>query len=252
MPSHSATSKDASMQHSQDRRPIYQRLRDQISAEIAQNVWRPGDAIASEMELATKYKISVGTVRKAVDALVNDGLVERISGSGTFVRRPDFEHAFIRFTRVYGSAGDQRVPDSHIFKRETLPGPINVTKALNLNDGAQVIRLLRLRTHAGKPVVHEEIWLDEARFSAILTHHNDQPRLLYPLYEDLCGVIVARAEEEITIELANETDIGLLKLSKGAPVVSVVRRALGYDDCPIEWRCSRSSALDFHYKIDVR
>ena len=145
-----------------DRRPMYRRLRDQIAIEIAQNRWAPGAAIASESELATTYNLSIGTVRKAVDCLVGDGLVERIHGSGTFVRRPDFSHAFIRFTQVYGSAGDTRAPDSRILKRETMVGPQAVTEALQLEAGAQVIRMLRLRIHNSDPVMHEEIWLDAA------------------------------------------------------------------------------------------
>ena len=236
----------------EDRRPIYRRLRDQIAAEIAQNVWKPGEAIATEAELAAKYQISVTTVRKAIDCLVLDGLIERVSGSGMFVRRPDFDHAFIRFTRVWGSAGDRRIPQSRIYKRETLSGPPEVTAALNLKEGAQVIRLLRLRIHEEMPIIHEEIWLDAARFAPVLTMKEDQPRLLYPIYEDLCGAIVARAEETITIERANKTDVELLGLRKGASIVSVKRLSLGYDDNPIEWRYSRSSTEDFHYKIDIR
>jgi len=207
------------MDHMEDRRPIYRRLRDQIAAEIAQNIWRPGQAISSETELAAKYHISVGSVRKAVDLLVLDGLIERVSGNGMFVRRPDFEHAFIRFTRVWGSAGDRRIPQSRIYKRETLSGPPEVTSALNLPDGARVIRLLRLRIHEGAPIIHEEIWLDGARFAAILTMKEDQPRLLYPIYEDLCGAIVARAQEVITIERANNSDVELLGLRKGSSIV---------------------------------
>lgn len=240
------------MNHMEDRRPIYRRLRDQIAAEIAQNIWKPGEAIASEAELAAKYDISVATVRKAVDTLVIDGLIERVSGSGMFVRRPDFEHAFIRFTRVWGSAGDRRIPQSRIYKRETLPGPPEVTSALNLEEGARVIRLLRLRIYEETPIIHEEIWLDEARFAPVLTMEENQPKLLYPIYEDLCGAIVARAEETITIERANKTDVELLGLRRGSSIVSVKRLSVGYDDNPIEWRYSRSSAEGFYYKIDIR
>ncbi len=240
------------MDHMEDRRPIYRRLRDQIAAEIAQNVWRPGEAISTEAELAAKYHISVGSVRKAIDLLVLDGLIERISGNGMFVRRPDFQHAYIRFTRVWGSAGDRRIPQSQIYKREMISGPPEVTSALDLKDGAQVVRLLRLRIYEGAPIIHEEIWLDGARFAPVLTMEEDQPKLLYPIYENLCGAIVARAQETITIEKANKTDIELLGLRRGSSIVSVKRLSVGYDDGPIEWRYSRSSAADFHYKIDIR
>ena len=238
----------------EDRRPIYRRLRDQIAAEIAQNIWKPGEAIATEAELAAKYHISVTTVRKAVDCLVSDGLIERVSGSGMFVRRPDFDYAFVRFTRVWGSAGDRRIPGSRIYKREALSGPPEVTSALNLEKGARVVRLLRLRLYEGAPIIREEIWLDGVRFAPVLTMEieEDQPKLLYPVYENLCGAIVARAEETITIECADKADVELLGLRKGSSVVSVKRLSLGYDDNPIEWRYSRSSAKGFHYKIDIR
>ena len=58
-----------------DRRPIYRRLRDQLAADIARNVWKAGEPIASESELVAKYRVSFGTVRKAVDLLVADGLI---------------------------------------------------------------------------------------------------------------------------------------------------------------------------------
>ena len=234
----------------EDRRPIYRRLRDHIAADIAHNVWKPGDAIASELELALKYKISTGTVRKAIDLLVAEGLVERRSGSGNFVRRPDFNTSYVRFTRVWGSAGDRRIPQSNIYNREVLPGPSKVTSLLNLKEDAQVIRLLRLRVFEGLPIIREEIWLDETRFAKVLTMQ-EQPRLLYPIYEDLCGAVVARAKETITIDFANETDIALLGLGSGTSVVAVERLSLGYDDCPIELRYSRSPAADFHYEIDL-
>lgn len=144
-------------------------MRDQIAAEIAQNKWAPGAAIASESELATTYNLSIGTVRRAVDCLVNDGLLKRVHGSGTFVGRPDYSHAYIRFRQVYGSARDTRVTDSRILLREITAGPSAVTDALKLEPGARVIRMLRLYIHNNVPVMHEEIWLDAVQFAPIMT-----------------------------------------------------------------------------------
>ena len=239
------------MQHMNDRRPIYRRLRDEIAAQIGQNVWRPGEMISTEAEFASKYKVSVNTVRKAIDCLVDDGLIERVAGSGMFVRRPDFEHSFIRFTQCFGSAGDRRIPQSRIYKREALVGPPEVLNAMQLRKGTRLIRLLRIRIYKGTPVSHEDIWLEEARFAPLLTMKESQPKLLYPIYEELCGVVVACADEVISIDKASEADAELLGLSLGAPVVNVVRLALGYDERPIEWRRSRSSASGFYYKVHI-
>lgn len=235
-----------------DRRPIYQRLSDQLASDIAQNRLRPGEAIPTEAELSAKHKVALGTVRKALDRLVSKGLIERIQGSGSFVRRPDFATAYVRFIRYFGSAGDRRMPKSRILSRDALIGPREVTDALDLGSGTQVIRLRRLRIHDGLPVLYEEIWLAEARFAAILTMPEIEPQLLYPLYESLCGQIVASAEETITIDVADDGDAVLLGLVVGCPVVVIERLALGYDDRPIEWRRSRGAASDFRYKVEIR
>jgi len=235
-----------------DPRPVFLRLRDLIAADIAHNVWAPGEAISTESEFAAKYKLSLGTVRRALDLLEGEGMVERIRGSGTFVRRPDFETAFIKFIRYYGSAGDRRKPHSVLLSRSSLIGPSEVTDALQLKTGTQVIRLIRQRIYEGTPILMEEIWLDEARFRPILEMEEDRPRLLYPLYERLCGAVVAYTEETITIGSSEKADVLHLGLREETPVVLIDRLALGFDDAPLEWRRSRGPASDFRYKIIIR
>lgn len=243
---------DDASKEAANRRPAFLQLRDRIAADIAANVWAPGEAISTEAELVAQHGLSSGTVRRALDLLEGEGLVERIRGSGTFVRRPDFETAFIRFIRYYGSAGDRRTPDSLILDRTAMTGPPEVTNALQLKENAQVIRLLRQRIYEGSPVLIEEIWLERERFLPILEMAESRPRLLYPLYERLCGAVVAYSEETITIGASGKADVDHLGLAEGTPIVLIERLALGFDDVPIEWRRSRGPASDFRYKIVVR
>ena len=235
-----------------DRRPIYRKLRDTLAAEIARNTWHPGEPIPTEAEIAAKYEVAIGTARKALDMLVSDRLVERVQGSGTFVRRPSFETAVVRFIQYYGSAGDRRTPGSRILKREKIAGSKEVTGALHLEQGADVIHLERLRVYEGKPVLIEDVWLNAARFEPVLTMKENEPQLLYPIYEKLCGEIVARTEETIRIGTAGLAEAELLGLGLGEPVVLIARLSFGYDDTPIEWRCSRGPGTDFHYKVEIR
>lgn len=235
-----------------DRRPVYRRLRDQLAAEIAHNTWLPGQPIPPESELAEKYKVAVGTARKALEILVQDQLVQRVQGSGTFVRRPSFETAVVKLIQFYGSAGDRRSPSGRILIREQMPGSNEVTGALGIEPGADVIHLSRLRIHEDKPVLIEDIWLDAARFAPVLAMKENEPQLLYPIYEALCGQVVARAEETITIGTAGTSDVDVLGLELGAPIVEIARLAFGYNDRPIEWRCSRGSGSDFHCRLEIR
>ncbi len=235
-----------------DRRPLYKRLCDQIAEEIIRNRWGPGQQLPTEAEFIAKYNMSSGTVRKALDLLESNGVVERVQGSGTFVRRPDWSNVQTHAIRYFGSAGDPRTLRSRIVERKAVTGPHEVTTVLQLEPNAPVIRLLRLRSHDGLPALTEEIWLDEERFAPLLTTPDTEQPLLYPLYEQLCGVAVARAKESITIETADPLDAEMLGLVEGRPIVVISRVAFGYDGRPVEWRRSRGPASDFHFEVEIR
>ena len=94
---------------SDSRLPLYQRLRDQLVEQIANNRWRPGEAIPTEAALSAEYQLSTGTVRKAVDSLVSEGILERQQGRGTFIRRPQFQSSLFRFFRFQTAAGERQV-----------------------------------------------------------------------------------------------------------------------------------------------
>jgi GntR family transcriptional regulator len=235
------------------RLPLYQRLRDEIARQIARNMWRPGEPIPTEAELAASHGVAVGTVRKALDTLVTDGLIERRQGRGTFVRRPNFDGSLFRFFRHLGPDGTRTVPEGRILTREVLVAPPPVCTALRLQEGEEVICLSRLRLIASQPVLSEKIWLPRRRFAPLLDTEPDTiGDLLYPAYERLCGEIVARAEETVTVSTAVEGDMRLLGLAPGAPVVIIDRVAFGYDNRPIEWRLTRGPAVDFRYHVEIR
>lgn len=235
------------------RLPLYQRLRDEIAHQIARNVWRSGEPIPTEAELAATHRVAIGTVRKAIDVLVADGLVERQQGRGTFVRRPRFDRSLFRFFRHLGPDGNQVVPEGRILSREARTAPGVARAALALDARAETIQLVRIRVLQGRPILSEEIWLPAERFAPLLTASlSEIGDLLYPAYERLCNEIVARAEETLTVASATAADAECLGITEGSPVVVVERLAFGFDGRPIEWRLTRGAAADFRYRIDIR
>ncbi len=80
-----------------NRLPAYARLRDTLASRIANGEWTADQPIPSEARLAKEYGLSVGTVRKGVDGLVGEGLLERRQGSGTYVKAPAFDATLFRF-----------------------------------------------------------------------------------------------------------------------------------------------------------
>jgi len=235
------------------RLPLYQQLRDELATQIAAHKWRPGDPIPSETELTKQFAVATGTVRKAIDALVSDGLLERSQGKGTFVRRPRFDSSLFRFFRFESVTGERRIPESKILKRERLPGPSAVISTLKLAKGEPVIRLTRLRLVEYQPLLVEEIWLPADRFDVLMdVKLTDYPTLLYPMYEQMCGQMIASAHETLTVELVNPNHARLLQLPPGTPAIVIERVALAYDGVPLEWRRSRGPADHFRYHVEIR
>lgn len=238
---------------SDERLPLYQRLRDELARQIADNRWRPGEAIPTEAVLSSEYGLSVGTVRKAIDMLVGERILERQQGRGTFIRRPQFHSSLFRFFRFQTLAGERQMPESRVLEIEPINAPSAVAQMLGLPAETPVIRLLRLRLLAAQPLLVEEIWLPRERFQAILDIDlNSEGPLLYPIYEELCGQVVASAEETLTAELVSQAHAGLLQVAPGSPVVVIERLARNYAGQPLEWRRSRGHASHFRYSVDIR
>ncbi|NTI63210.1 GntR family transcriptional regulator [Agrobacterium rhizogenes] len=236
-----------------NRLPRYQRLRDDLAARINRQEWRPGESIPSEAELSATYGVAVGTVRKAIDQLVADGVVERHQGRGTYVRRARFNSSLFRFFRFQSESGERRVPESRILRRESIAAPSAVASALRLREGDPVISLSRLRLIGGVPLLAEEIWLERSRFEALLTIDTSEfGDLLYPLYEERCEQVVVSAEETLTVEIAPPLQARLLGLDPGSPLVVIERVAFDLERRPIEWRRSRGPADRFRYHVDIR
>ena len=237
-----------------DRLPRYQRLRDLIAADIAAQRWAPGQTIPSEAELASIHGVAVGTVRHAIDVLVGEGLVTRVHGRGTFVRRPAFDQSLLRCLRIPElEPGAKPVLISRILERASLKASPEVAERLELPVATDCIRLVRQKLVERRVLRGEEIWLPKARFAPLLTvelasiGHD-----LYPAFERLCGQLVATAEESLTAEAIGAEHATLVGVATGQPVVVIDRLTRGYDRQPLEWRRVRAPASAFHFRREIR
>jgi GntR family transcriptional regulator len=243
---------DALMLEGDAHLPLYRRLYLTVAKRIANAEWRPGDALPAELDLAKQYGVAPGTIRKAVDALVDDGLIERRHGSGTFIRRPNFDHMMVRFFLFRDPAGNMIMPESRIVARAIVTASAEVAANLKMREGDDVIKVTRHRHWEGQARLLEDIFLPPARFRAILSHTPEEiGALLYPAYERLCGQLVCFIEEEISMMDVSPDDAKLLKLGSDDLVVAIERLAKDASGQPIEWRISRGEAKRFRYKINV-
>lgn len=233
-----------------ERLPAYARLRDALASRIASGEWGPNHPIPSEARLAREYGISIGTVRKAVDGLVAEGLLERRQGSGTYLRRPSFDATLFRFFQVRGPDGaPSSIPTSELILRARTKAPKEAEAALGTGD---VIGIIRLRSLSDEPVLFEELYIRADRFAGFESLPDSAfGPLLYPLYFERFGVLVKRATDDLSFGRADDQVAARLKLKAGDPLAIIRRTAFDIDGTPVEWRIARGSAAQFHYRSEI-
>lgn len=237
---------------SDNRLPMHARLRDALASRIAALEWASGEAIPSEQELAKTYGVSTSTMRKSIEHLVREGLLERRQGVGTFVRRPSFDGSLFRWFNFEDASmgGGRTVPESRLIEREVVDATSEIARGLRLPEGAKVVRVLRLRLWAGKPVICEDLYLPHPLFEPFVTMDEQEiGPLLYPIYERAFGQVVTSVEDELSLGQADAVKSRLLEVKTGDPLIVVERTSFGANGAPIDWRRAYGRSDRFRYRV---
>jgi GntR family transcriptional regulator len=238
--------------------PSFQPLYVQIEALIVEGLdageWRPGEAIPSEMELAARFRVSQGTVRKAIDALAAANLVVRRQGKGTFVAtHTEEESSMFRFLRIRRDDGRAEYPASRLIDVRRAKAPAEKARLLELKTGEPVIVLRRVLEFEEEPVVLDEIVLPAALFKGLTRAKLEAYRgSIYSFFETRFGVRIVRAREKLTAIAADAATAQVLKLRPGDPLLAVERVTSTYGDRPVEWRRGLCSTRHCHYVNELR
>ncbi|MBB94900.1 MAG: GntR family transcriptional regulator [Rhodobacteraceae bacterium] len=232
-----------------NRLPAYLRLRDELAARIAASEWTAEQPLPSDNALARDHGLSVGTVRKAVQQLVDEGLLERRQGTGTFLRKPAFDATLFRFFQARDANSDASIPSSRLISRVRTHAPAHVAKALGTDD---VIRIERLRYLSEQPFLSEELFIPYATFAGFESMpETDVGPLLYPVYLDRFGVFVNRAEDEVRFGAADPATAKRLGIAPNDPIAVIERTAFTVAGEPIEWRIASGRADSFRYRSRI-
>lgn len=228
----------------------YAALAEALRHRILEGEWPPGTPLPAETRLAQDHGVALGTLRRALELLADQGLIERHHGKGTFVRGGLAGATMLRFFR-FGS-GDGEVPQSRIVSRQCVAASSEVARRLGLASGDAVLRLQRLRLLGGQPCLLEEIWLPLPAFAPLqalpLAAWGD---LLYPMFAERCGVAIARAADEIGFAPLTAAQARHLGLVAGHPGVTVTRQAFDLAGRCVELRNTRGDAFAFHYTVTI-
>jgi GntR family transcriptional regulator len=198
-------------------RPLYLQIKALLESSLEAGEWRPAEAIPSEIELASRFGVSQGTVRKAIDALAADHLVVRRQGKGTFVTTHTEEKASnFRFLRIRRSDGHDEHPASRLIDLRRAKAGAEVARLLDLKPGDPIIVLRRVLEYSGEPVLLDEITLPATLFRGLTKAKLDAYHgSMYSLFETQFGVRMLKAQEKLKAIAADRVSAAILKVEPG-------------------------------------
>lgn len=220
---------------------------------VLEGEWHPGQMIPSEGSLANSYGVALGTLRQALALLVQDGVLRRQHGKGTFVSRGLDNASMMRFFRFQSEEGIASTPESRILLRRFRCPTSTEAKVFQIDAADQVMQLERLRSLEGQPCLLETIVLPLPLFGALAdSDTEDWDDLLYPMYQKRCRILVNHAQDELKFSQLNAKQASRLKLQAGHPCVLVERQAFDVGGRCIERRTTRGDAFSFTYMAHVK
>jgi GntR family transcriptional regulator len=230
--------------------PLYRQIKLLLVQSLERGEWKPGEIIPSEIDLAGRFQVSQGTVRKAIDELAAEHMLLRRQGKGTFVATHHEPRVRFRFLRLAPDVEGEGVrAESRIIECRRVRASADISRALELRGGEAAIMIRRVLSFDGVPTVFDEIWLPGTVFRGLtqdLLVANRAP--LYGLFETQFGVSMVRADEKLRAVAASSEIAGLLGIEEGTPLLQVERISYTYGDRPMEVRRGTYLTNHYHYR----
>ena len=235
--------------------PLYQQIKGLLLQSLQSGEWKPGESIPSEMDLAARFRVSQGTVRKAIDELASENLLVRRQGKGTFVATHAEQHVQYRFLKLMPDRGDAATEgpaERRIIDCRSSRASAEVARALGLRSGESVIQARRVLAFRGVPTILEDLWLPGAAFKGLTAQQmSDYPGPTYAMLELEFGVRMVRADEKIRAVLPDAEQSALLQVTPATPLLSVIRTSYTYNEVPMELRRGLYRTDTHHYRNEL-
>lgn len=232
--------------------PLYRQIKTLITQSLVSGEWRPGDLIPSEIELAGRFSVSQGTVRKAIGELAGENLLVRQQGKGTFVASHSEERSQFPYLRITPDRAALDSVAATLLDCRKLKLDAVSARRLGMATGAGGFLIVRTLAISGEKVVYEEIRLPAMPFrglsqGTIERHHC----MLYSMYESEFDIRILHVDEQIRAVSATGTAVEHLNVRKGEPLLTIERVAYTYAEKPVELRRSICDTRDHHYRNKI-
>lgn len=215
--------------------PLYHQLYELLRGNITGGEWQPGRMLPPESVLCRRFQVSQITVRQALENLVNDGLIIRQRGRGSFVAHPALESSL---TRIISFTEDmlQRnfLPKSRVICSGLVEANSSVAEKLKVEVGEVLAQLHRLRYADGEPLSIEKSLLVHQYCPGVLDENFEDNSLRVSL-KNRFGIQLVRARQSIRAQVATQEQADLLGVDRGAPLLVLDRVSFSQQNLPIEY-----------------
>ena len=232
----------------------YEEVKQKITEDLVRGRYPMGQALPAEKDLSKELDVSIGTLRKAVDELVAEGIVVRRQGRGTYVAEHDLKRLLYYFFHVVKHDVDKKAnPIVELVSLNTAVATKEEASKLNLKEGAPVWRLVNCLYLEERCVMIDQITLDKKRFKNFTrAEFINREGSIYQLYQMKYGQTVVRSSERLRASLVSKQHAEWLDIKPNSPVLVIRRVALGIQDDPIEWRISTLNTNQYEYFSELQ
>lgn len=214
--------------------PLYVQIRKSLRNDITNKTLMPGQKIPPEDELAEKFGVSRMTVRQGISDLIDEGLLYRRHGVGTFVAQPHLERDHTRLSNFVESAKDEGIElNVRVLIADILPAKLKVARSLALEEGDLVVRVKTLRFVSGQPITVHDAYVPYKLYPQLL-QEDLEANHLWDIFASYGGR-VKRAFQQLEAREADEEIAQLLKMDEGAPILYKERTVFLDDGTPAEF-----------------
>ena len=232
--------------------PLYQQIKALLLQNLEQGEWKAGEMIPSEVDLAVRYKVSQGTVRKAIDELTAENLLVRRQGRGTFVATHQEPVNRFRFLRMQKNDDQAFNTYSKVLTVETAVPPPEVRERLQMKPNQSATVSSRLLSFGDEPAVFEYIWLPKEIFPDVtLDKLVNYKGGLYGWFEAEYNVRMIRAVEHLSAHLASKEVAERLSVAPDSALLYIERVSYTYAEQPVEVRLGWYSTEHYHYRNEL-
>ena len=232
---------------------LYQAIKLQLIEDIESGAVAPGDVLPNERDLASRFAVAIGTLRRALDDLVAEGILVRQQGRGTFVRRQDREQFMYQFFKITARDGVKEFPKVQTHSFAKARASQEEAKALGLQTGQAVIRICNVLSLAEQSVIIDQIVIAQTLFEGLTRKmFESRPSTIYELYQSVFGVTVVGGTERARAIACDEFSAQMLGLEVGQPVLRLERIAHTFGGKPAEYRTSIVNTDHFDYVSNLQ